>query len=484
MYRGRMGGSLGGEALGYLSSDDSDIASYDILGSKAHVLMLLDAGVMDVGEASQVLGALGALDPARLESDGAEDIHEAVEALVSAAAPAGLKMHTGRSRNDQVALDMRLKLRDDNNAICARLADAAEAMVSVAKAHRRTVMPLYTHMQQAQAGTLSHYLLAQADSLLRDLDRFEGAYARLNKSPLGAGPAGGTAVPVDRMATARMLGFDGLVENSLDATSSRDFVAEHVSNAAVMMAGLSRMAEDIVVWSSSEFGFVELADELASPSSVMPQKKNPDVMEVTRGKAAAVAGSLAGVLAGCKGLASGYGRDLQELKQAAFAASRTVLGALSVARSAVLTMSVNQDRMRDSLESGYALALDVADGLVAEGMAFRTAHGLVGRLVQAAHRDGVRLDELEPEDVEGCLGGSGADAGRLAEMLASATPERSLRARASRGSSGFAEQDRMVRQRAGQIARARARAAGREGAARAAIAALEARAAEVAGRQG
>ena len=471
---------MGGDALGYVSSEDSEIASYDILGSKAHVLMLMDRGVLDESEAADVLRALRSLDPRRLEAAGAEDVHEAVESLVAARTPAGLKMHTGRSRNDQVALDMRLKLRDDVNSICAKIADAAEAMVSVAKAHRRTVMPLYTHMQQAQAGTLSHYLLAQADALLRDLDRFEGSYARLNKSPLGAGPVGGTAVPVDRQATAEMLGFDGLVENSIDATSSRDFAVEHMSNVAVMMAGLSRMAEDVVVWSSSEFGFVELADELASPSSVMPQKKNPDVMEVTRGKSAAAIGALAGALAGAKGLATGYGRDLQEIKPAAFAASRAALGALSVVRTAVLTMSVDAERMRGSLESGYALALDVADALVSEGVAFRTAHGLVGRLVQAAHRDGVRLDELEPEDVEACLGDSGAPAQRVQEMLAEATPESSLRARASRGSSGFAEQDRMVRQRAGAVSRARARIAAREGAARAAVAALEARAAELA----
>ena len=482
MYRERLAGRLGGDALEYLASgvEDAEIATYDILGSKAHVLMLMDAGVMSRGEASGVLRALCELDPGRLKAAGAEDIHEAVEILVAEKTEAGLKMHTGRSRNDQVVLDMRLKLRDDTNAVCGRLADAAEAMVSVAKAHRRTVMPLYTHMQQAQAGTLSHYLLAQADALLRDLDRFEGSYARLNKSPLGAGPAGGTAVPVDRQATAAMLGFDGLVENSIDATSSRDFVAEYISNVALMMAGVSRMAEDIVVWSSSEFGFVELADELASPSSVMPQKKNPDIMEVTRGKAASTIGALAGVLAGTKGLATGYGRDLQELKPAAFAASRTALGALSVARTAVLTMSINQDRMRGALESGYALALDIADALVAEGMAFRTAHGLVGRLVQAASRDGVRLDELEDEDVEGCIGGSGADARRVLEMLADATPERSLRARSSRGSSGFAEQDRMVRQRAGAAARARARVTAREGAVRSAISALESRAAELA----
>lgn len=483
MYRERLAGELGGDALEYLSSakEDEQMAAYDILGSKAHVLMLMDAGVLSRGEASEILRALRGLDPGKLEAGGAEDIHEAVEVLVSEKTEAGLKMHTGRSRNDQVALDMRLKLRDDSNAVCGRLADAAEAMVSVAKAHRRTVMPLYTHMQQAQAGTLSHYLLAQADALLRDLDRFEESYARLNKSPLGAGPVGGTAVPVDRQATAAMLGFDGLVENSMDATSSRDFVAEHVSNAALMMAGLSRMAEDMVIWSSAEFGFVELADELASPSSIMPQKKNPDIMEVTRGKAASTIGALAGVLAATKGLSAGYGRDLQELKPAAFAASRASLGALSVARTAVLTMSINRDRMRGALESGYALALDAADALVAEGMAFRTAHGLVGRLARAAQRDGVRLDELELEDVEACIGDSGADARRVSEMLAAATPERSLRARSSRGSAGFAEQDRMVRQRAGAVARARARVTAREGAARSAVSALESRAAEVAG---
>ena len=287
-------------------------------------------------------------------------------------------MHTARSRNDQVALDIRMKMRDDISVLCNCLLDAIEALVSLAERHQKTVMPLYTHLQQAQAGTFSHYLLAHVDALFRDYERLSGAFQRVNQSPLGAGPVGGTSLQIDRDMTAKLLGFYGLVENSIDATSTRDFAAEYVSSAAILMTNLSKLAEDFIIWSSTEFSFIELSDEFTSPSSVMPQKKNPDILELTRGKTAQVIGDLVGVLATVKGLATGYGRDLQEIKPPIWATSKTAISALIVVKSMMLTLSVNEKAMKKAAENGYLIALDVAEKLVLQGTPFRTAHKIAG----------------------------------------------------------------------------------------------------------
>jgi len=468
MYRSRLGNDLSDITLDYVSSvsDDAEIAGYDIVGSQAHVVMLHDGGIISKPEARKILAALEGLKKEGLGGErGPEDIHELIEALViKRAGPAsGGKMHTARSRNDQVALDIRMKIRDDTNILCSCLLDAAEALVSVAQRHRKTVMPLYTHLQQAQAGTFSHYLLAHADALLRDFARFSDSYARVNLSPLGAGPVGGTSIPIDRDSTSQMLGFDGLVENSIDATSTRDFVAEFEGNAAIMMTNLSRLAEDFVVWSTAEFSFVELSDEFASPSSVMPQKKNPDVLELTRGKAAGVIGNLVGVLSTVKGLATGYGRDLQQIKPSIWSTSKTSIAALLVTRSMLLTLSVNEGRMKKAAGGGHLIALDVAERLVRSGIPFRTAHKIAGRLVQAAHRAGKRLPGLSPGEIKACVRGTGADAKLVSEIIRSTTISSSLRERVSRGSSGYAEQKRMIMQRAELISSLRAQVARRDG---------------------
>ncbi len=484
MYRSRLGGDLGDITLDYVSSvsDDAEIAGYDIIGSQAHVIMLHDCGIISGPEAKKILAALEELKGEKFDrGHGSEDIHELIEALViKKAGPAsGGKMHTARSRNDQVALDIRMKIRDDINVLCGCLLDAAEALVSVAQKHQKTVMPLYTHLQQAQAGTFSHYLLAHADALLRDLGRFSDSYARLNQSPLGAGPVGGTSIPIDRDSTSRMLGFDGIVENSIDATSTRDFVAEYVANAAIMMTNLSRLAEDFVIWSSAEFSFVELSDEFASPSSVMPHKKNPDILELTRGKAAGVIGSLVGVLSAVKGLATGYGRDLQQIKPSIWSTSKTSVAALLVVRSMLLTLSVNERRMKKAADGSYLISLDVAERLVQNRVPFRTAHRIAGQLVQKAHLGGKQLSRLAPGEIRACVRDTGVKSKLVSEIVRSTTTSSSLRGRVSRGSSGYAEQRRMIAQRVKKIDQCRAQTAKRDDDVGAAIKRLQQRVSEL-----
>ncbi|TAK17380.1 MAG: argininosuccinate lyase, partial [Nitrosarchaeum sp.] len=347
MYRSRLGTDLSDITLDYVSSinDDSQIALYDILGSQAHTIMLYENTIITKNDAKKILSALESLKKEKFStSSGAEDIHELIETLVikKAGMASGGKMHTARSRNDQVTLDIRMKIRDDINIICNCLLDTIEALVSLAKNHQKTIMPLYTHLQQAQAGLFSHYLLAQADVLFRDFDRLYAAFSHVNQSPLGAGPVGGTSIAIDRHSTAKMLGFDGIIENSLDATSTRDFVAEYVAMIAILMTNLSRISEDFVIWSTSEFSFIELADEFTSPSSVMPQKKNPDILELTRGKTAEVIGNLTAILTTIKGLASGYGRDLQQIKSSIWSTSKISISALLILKSILLTLHVNE----------------------------------------------------------------------------------------------------------------------------------------------
>ena len=496
VYRSRLGGGLDEEAAAYASSvaEDAEIAAYDILGSQAHVVMLHDCGIVTRADAARILGALdriGGLDYGALAGGAgaaeAEDVHELVESLVAAeaGAAAGGRMHTARSRNDQVAADMRMKVRDDAMRIMDLIVEAAGALVRLASAHTGTAMPLYTHLQQAQAGTLSHYLLAHADALVRDHGRFAGAFARANLCPLGAGPVGGTRLPIDREKVAGLLGFDGLVENSIDATSSRDFAAEFASAAAVMAGNASRLAEDLVLWSSAEFGFVELADRFASPSSVMPQKKNPDVLELVRGRAASTIGSLVAVLGAIKGLPTGYGRDLQEVKPHVWAASRNAAGALAVIAGAIGTVTVNKAAMRRAAGGarGYLTALDVADRLVEEGVAFRAAHGIAGRLVRAADARGVSLARLGRADVARAVREAGAgaavSAGAVGRIARECTVSDSLKSRSSQGSAGPAEQARMIRDRTEMLGALAAENAKRRGAVDAAIAALRGRAGEI-----
>lgn len=467
MYRSRMGGKNPAHSvLNYLSSAeaDSDIMTYDILGSQAHVLMLLKTGIISRQAAKKILDALRELGrkkriPVADMDDSAEDIHEMIESYVikRSGMESGGRMHTARSRNDQVALDTRMKIRDDINEMCGHLLDVAESMILLALEHKRTAMPLYTHMQHAQTGLFSHWLLAHADALLRDYERLSEAFVRVNKSPLGAGPVGGTSLPIDRDYVADLLGFDGIVENSLDATGTRDFAAEYAAVVSIMMSNMSRMAEDVVVWSTSEFSFVELADDLASPSSAMPQKKNPDVLEVTRAKTAEAAGNLSAILNMIKGLASGYGRDLQQIKPLLWSISRTGITTLLALRSILGGIRVNKHKMRRAVESSDLGALDMAEVLVAEhDIPFRVAHGVAATLVRHAGVARKSVRDMTLQDIKKAIKTDEYDDMARTSMAAARDPEilhaitssfgtvPSLRSRNSKGSTGYTEQKRMI----------------------------------------
>ncbi len=456
MYRSRLGTDLSDITLNYVSSvkDDSEIAFYDILGSQAHALMLFQNNIITGSDAKKILTALEGLKDEKFNApSGAEDIHELIETLVikKAGMASGGKMHTARSRNDQVVLDIRMKIRDDINIICNCLLDTIESLVSVAKNHQKTIMPLYTHLQQAQAGLFSHYLLAQADVLTRDFERLFGTFERINQSPLGAGPVGGTSIPIDRHSTAKMLGFDGLVENSIDATSTRDFVAEYVAMISILMTNLSRISEDFVIWSTSEFSFIELSDEFTSPSSVMPQKKNPDILELTRGKTAEVIGNLTAVLTTIKGLASGYGRDLQQIKSSIWSTSKISISALIILKSVLLTLKVNEKQMKKATESSNLIALDIAEKLVQEGIPFRVTHKISGVLVQLAHNSKKPISKLTFSEIKKSVVDTRVDPKMVSKIISSTTVVSSLKDRRSFGSSGYDEQKRMISDRIQKI---------------------------------
>ena len=456
MYRSRLGTDLSDITLDYVSSinDDSEIAFYDILGSQAHSLMLFQNDIITKNDAKKILSALESMKKESFDSSsGAEDIHELIESLVikKAGMASGGKMHTARSRNDQVVLDIRMKIRDDINIICNCLLDTIESLVSVAKNHQKTIMPLYTHLQQAQAGLFSHYLLAHADALSRDFERLYDTFNRVNQSPLGAGPVGGTSIPIDRQSTAKMLGFDGVVENSIDATSTRDFVAEYVAMISILMTNLSKISEDFVIWSTSEFSFIELADEFTSPSSVMPQKKNPDILELTRGKTAEVIGNLTAILTTIKGLASGYGRDLQQIKSSIWSTSKISISALLILKSILLTLKVNEKQMKKTTESSNLIALDIAEKLVKEGIPFRVTHKISGILVQLAHQSKKSISKLTPLDIKKSVSDTDVDPKIVSRIISTTTVVSSLKERKSYGSSGYDEQKRMISDRIQKI---------------------------------
>ena len=452
MYRSRLGKDLDDITLSYVSSikDDSDIAFYDIIGSEAHVIMLYENKLLSKIETKKILTALEELKGGNISQPDfePEDIHELIESLVikKTGIENGGKMHTARSRNDQVALDIRLKIRDDINILLQCLIETISTLLKTAQENTKTIMPLYTHLQQAQVGVFSHYLLSYADSLSRDLDRFMSLYGRVNQSPLGAGPVGGTSLPIDRDSTAKLLGFSSLVENSIDATSTRDFVAEYVANSAIMMTNLSRLSEDFIIWSSAEFSFIELSDDFTSPSSVMPQKKNPDILELTRGKTSQVIGYLTSILTTTKGLPSGYGRDLQQIKSSIWSTSKTSITALIIIKSMLSDLTVNQEKMQKATEEGFLVALDLAENLVLEKIPFRAAHNIVGNLVQLAHNSKKLLSDLELSEIES-LRIKDIKSTKLFELIQKTTVSSSLKQRKSKGSAGTSEQARMIGQR-------------------------------------
>ena len=383
---------------------DSELWREDIDGSMAHVRGLEAAGVVTKEEAAKLISGLQAvaaeIRDGKMRWDAArEDVHMNVEARLSELLGAvGGKLHTGRSRNDQVATDLRLWTRRKIDETVQAIDAFAVVLLEVATREIDVLMPAYTHLQRGQPSRLSHHLMAWQELLYRDRGRLLDARARVNESPLGAGAVAATGFPVDRETVAKSLGFDRATRNSIDATGSRDFLMEVASALAIVGVHLSRIGEEIVIWSTSEFGFVSLSDEFSTSSSMMPQKKNPDVAELVRGKAARLIGSVTTLYTLEKSLAFGYGRDLQEDKRPIFDAFEAALVSLRALSGAIATATFRADRLAAALERGHLCATDLADYLVLRGMPFREAHHVVGGLVAEAERRGVELGAL-PRDV-------------------------------------------------------------------------------------
>ncbi len=384
---------------------DARLALQDIQGSEAHARMLAERGVLTEAERDAILQGLAEIRQEVIEerfpwSPQLEDVHMNIEhRLTQRIGEAGKKLHTGRSRNDQIATDVRLFLREAIDTIRAELARFQHGLVELAEREADTIMPGFTHLQVAQPVTFGHHMLAWYEMLERDRDRLADCRRRLNQCPLGAAALAGTSFPIDREATARELGFDAPTRNSLDSVSDRDFAIEFCADASLILVHLSRMAEELVLWTSQQFGFVELPDRFCTGSSIMPQKKTPDVAELVRGKAARAQGSLVQLLTLMKGQPLAYNRDNQEDKEPLFDAVDTARDALTAFADMVPALSVNRERCREAARAGFATATDLADYLVRQGLAFRDAHEVVGRAVRYATEADRDLAELSLEEL-------------------------------------------------------------------------------------
>ena len=385
---------------------DRRLYAQDIQGSLAHASMLAKVGVLSDSECAAIHAGLGAIradiEAGRFEWDPAlEDLHMNIEsALTRRIGEVGKKLHTGRSRNDQVATDMRLYLRDAVDDLRGHLRALISAILDLAGQHSATLMPGFTHMQTAQPVTFGHHLLAWQQMLARDRERLGDCRRRINRSPLGAAALAGTGFPIDRQYSAELLGFDGPCENSLDAVSDRDFMIEFNAACALIMVHLSRMSEELVLWSSAQFNFVTLSDAYCTGSSIMPQKKNPDVPELVRGKSGRVIGDLTALLVLMKGQPLAYNRDNQEDKEPVFDALDTVRDCLVVFTGLMAEVRPNPEPMRAAALKGYATATDLADYLVRHGIAFRDAHEVVGKAVHHALGTGKDLAELSLAELQ------------------------------------------------------------------------------------
>jgi argininosuccinate lyase len=388
-------------------SFDRRLFEADIRGSIAHSAGLVSAGVLTDEEANQIKTALeqilvrGKSNPKYFDELAAEDVHSFVEVrLVELIGDLGRKLHTGRSRNDQVATDLRLTLRDEIDTLGSLLRNSQEGLLDFAEANGQVAIPGYTHLQRAQPILLAHWCLAYFEMLARDRERLLEVRKRVNVMPLGSAALAGTSFPIDREAVARGLGFESISRNSLDAVSDRDFVIEFVSAAAMIMMHLSRLAEDIILYCTSEFGFFELSDAVATGSSLMPQKKNPDSMELVRGKAGRVFGHLQSLLTTMKGLPLAYNKDMQEDKEALFDSVDTVSACLSVTTTVLRNIRLNKERARAAATHGYLNATELADYLTRKGTPFRQAHETAGRIVVHAIERGVELNELTLDELK------------------------------------------------------------------------------------
>ena len=385
-------------------SFDKKFYEQDIRGSIAHVTMLAKQGILTEDEKKQIIEGLNGIkqdvENGTLEiTDKYEDIHSFVEAnLIDRIGDAGKKLHTGRSRNDQVALDMKLYTRDEILELDKLLKDILEVLLKIMKENTETYMPGFTHLQKAQPITLAHHMGAYFEMFKRDRSRMKDIYARMNYCPLGSGALAGTTYPLDREYTAMLLDFEGPTLNSMDSVADRDYLIELLSAMSTVMMHLSRFSEEVIIWNSNEYQFVDIDDAYSTGSSIMPQKKNPDIAELVRGKTGRVYGALMSMLTTMKGIPLAYNKDMQEDKEFIFDAIDTTKGCLALFTGMLRTMKFNKTRMENSAKNGFTNATDAADYLVNHGVPFRDAHGIVGQLVLYCIDKNMALDDMSLEE--------------------------------------------------------------------------------------
>lgn len=388
------------DAFNQSLSFDKKLYWHDIFASIAHVKMLGETKILPAADVEKICDTLqqilADIESGKLALEGAEDIHTFVEEeLVRRIGVMGKRMHTARSRNDQVATDFRLYVKDSISGICGQLHALISTLLDLANAHIGHIMPGYTHLQRAQPISLAQYLNAYSEMFLRDLERFTDCYKRTDVMPLGSCALAGTDFPIDRTITAKLLNFSKISQNSLDGVSDRDFVAEYIFCCSTVMAHLSRFCEDLILYSTWEFGFIEISDDYSTGSSIMPQKKNPDIPELIRGKTGRVYGSLTAILTVIKGIPTAYNKDLQEDKEALFNAEETVKSCLSIFTELLRNVTFHTRKMHNAAAGGFSTATDIADYLVMKGMAFRDAHGVTGRIVRYCIENDKSLDRLD-----------------------------------------------------------------------------------------
>jgi argininosuccinate lyase len=412
---------------------DQRLYQYDVEGSMAHCRMLARQGLISEEEADILIQGLSEIlreieRGAFVFNDTQEDVHMAIEQrLIEKVGEVGGRLHTGRSRNDQVALDIRLFLRDEIKGTDEDLRDLQQSLVVQAKKNLGAIMPGFTHLQHAQPVLFSHHLMAYYEMFRRDRQRLEDCLQRVNVSPLGSAALAGTSLPIDSALTAELLDFPAVSRNSIDAVSDRDFIIEFIAAAALVMMHLSRMCEELILWSSTEFGYLEISESFCTGSSIMPQKKNPDVAELVRGKSGRVYGHLMSLLTMMKGLPLAYNRDLQEDKEPLFDTIDTVRQSLRILARLWENLSVNQERMEEMATTGYTMATDVAEYLVGHGISFRQAHQTVGKIVRYCLEQGKELQELTLQELRGFTKVISED---IIDLL---DPKRSVNSRSSRG---------------------------------------------------
>ena len=408
LWGGRFNEATGAfvKIFGASVSFDKILAFYDIEGSLAHATMLSEVGVLTSNELKQISEGLDQIKHEITNNQfewsiDLEDVHMNIEArLTEICGEPGKKMHTGRSRNDQVATDIRLYLRDQVRNITNEIERLLNALLDLANQEKETIMPGFTHLQAAQPVSFGHHLLAYFEMFKRDHDRLQDGYKRINIMPLGSAALAGTSHPINRQRTAEILGFDGISNNSIDAVSDRDFAIEFASNASLIMTHLSRFSEELVLWSSAQFDFISLPESFCTGSSIMPQKKNPDVPELVRGKTGRVTGNLISLLTLMKGQPLAYNKDNQEDKEPLFDSVETVKNCLHVFADMVPTIKANKDNMYQSALKGYTTATDLADYLVKKGLAFRDAHEVVGKAVSYGLKENKDLSEFTIDELK------------------------------------------------------------------------------------